>query len=204
MSNWDEKFLVPEWYEELQEIREKLALENKHFKRIKEFESLNDSPLPAKDRIPIVEVINAMTFSYPVLVKNHLKEWESLRAVCQRLAEWDKVSFVEYFRACAIAVFDERALGVVGNAADEDIGYYTAPFDYMDRVITLKENKYEMPFKLLDYEDEQLLPVLEMIKAVNIREVIENWLKEHPNGVYPDVLELYRAHEKYSSWFPLN
>ena len=203
MADSNDIFSVPQWYAELQEIRERLGLEGKHLKKIEEFETLMGSPLTAERRIPIVEVINAMLFSYPVLAKNHLKEWERLRRVCLRLVKLDKDWFVDYFRACTRPVFEEAALSAVECAASEEVGYYTAPFDVMDQMVTLYENKSDVPFALLDYDEKQLAHVVHAIKRINIREVIEYWLEEYPVGIYPEMQELYKIHAEDGSWFPV-
>ena len=203
MADSDDIFSVPQWYAELQEIRERLGLESKHLKKIEEFETLMGSSFTAEGRIPIVEVINAMLISYPVLSKHHLKEWERLRSVCLSLVKLDKDFFVDYFRVCTRPVFEEAALGAVECAAMEEVGYYTAPFDVMDQMVTLYENKSDMPFTLLDYDEKQLLHVVQAIKRINIREVIEYWLEEYPVGIYPEVLELYKIHGEDGFWFPV-
>ena len=191
------------WYKELQDIRERLSIEEDYLEEIKEFTTRyycsSGSEVPGYD---LLKMIRTLLLSYPVLAKRHLNEWESFRKLLCGVFESDKERSMELLEMCLAAVTNDNAIEAIKYADDPDTKAFYQPFDCLDKVKTLRENKDLMPFKLLEYDDARLERIVKTIQEINIRKWIAAWLKDRPSVVYPEVAELYKNHSKDENWFP--
>ena len=88
----------------------------------------------------------------------------------------DNRRLFKYLRASLSAVFDNEALMAVADAENTDIGYFTAPFDYMDKICSYLEKSRLCYSLLLKYEDTDLSSVLKSIHSINIVNVTALWI----------------------------
>lgn len=191
------------WYEEISQIRERLSLEMKHLKKIRDLTSKTyNVPLSEVRDADFMEMYQTLLLSYPVLAKRHLEDWESFRELCSQLYESDNERGKLYLHACLMAVKSDFVLDSIKEVDDPEMKEFYQAFDYMDKVSTLKENKGKMPFKMIEYDDARLEKVIKTIDETNIRKVIGKWLKGYPREVYPEVKELYMNHYNDGTWFP--
>lgn len=188
-----DKLILPQWYQDLRKIRERISMRAKHLKAIAGYKTLIQSSLTDIDGLTICRMLHTLLLSYPILCQNDLEEWHSFRTACLQVYDLDNRRFVKYLRASLSAVFDYEALKAVGDAENPEIGFFTAPFDYVDKIITFQENKFIMPFSLLPCEDSDLSTVLKTIDSINIKNVIALWMEDDPSDVYIDVKELYKS-----------
>ena len=76
-----------------------------------------------------------------------------------------------------MAVICDYVLDSIKDVDDPELKAFYQPFDYMDKVATLMENKGRMPFKMIDYDDAKLELIVTTIDETNVRKIIAKWLK---------------------------
>ena len=201
LSRLNEVLPTVQWYEELQEIRDRLSVEEQHLKKLREFDKIGDSTPSDIRNVVIIEMIEELLLSYPVLGSRHCKEWQRFRELCGKLAESDSKRWKGYLEATLVYVVEDDSLSSLQQCAHPEYKAYFEPFDYMDKVLTLKDNRDKMPFNLIRYDDEVLIKIVDTIRTINIRNVLACWLRDYPRCIYPEVRELYVVHEKDNKWF---
>ena len=192
----EDPYPTVQWYEDIQEIRKTLSVEQMHLEKIRKFDHIRSCSLADINDVTVVDMFITLLLSYPVLAANHRKEWEDFREFCGMLTNLSKERFMPYLRSCVTAVVNRNRLELLKNAANPEIRYFNLPFDYMDKVVTLKENKSKMPFQFLEYDENMLIRVVETISELNIKDVIDAWFESHPSDVYAEVRELYKILRK--------
>ena len=191
-----------DWYEELQEIRERLLTGENHLHDIREFAKKDYISVFEVPDYDLLRMTQTLLLSYPVLSKKHLGEWECFRKVVCEFFESDKERCTTMFEICSFAVFSDKGIENLRHADHPYSKEFYQPFDYLDVVKTLKENKEKMPFKMLNYDDARLELVAKTIQTFNIRKWIAAWLEYRLSRVYPEVLELYKNHSEDCKWYP--
>ena len=135
-----------------------------------------------------------LLLSYPVLAKKHYEVWDGFRRFTENIVKEDKVRCTMFFKACVMPVIDDFCLESLRNVQDLDKHQFYAPFDFMDIVMTLKDNKGKIPFNLIRYDDKRLMRIIAIIQELNISEVMKGWIDGYPKYVYPEVYELYKLY----------
>lgn len=194
-------FPVVDWYIELGGIREELNTKAHCMGKMREMRRLNgDSPADMKT-LTLVQTFTTLLLSYPVLKRGHLEEWEGFREYCCRLVEHDRPRCTSILKTCVKAELSQNGLAHLQNIeVDPYFGVLCDPFDNLDKVITMYDNKSKMPFSLLDYNNEMLIRVVETVKSMKIGRITRKWIKKNRGDVYPEVVELHRRHEGDPNW----
>lgn len=179
-----------EWYTELQEIRERLSIEKRHLEKIADFNSKGYASISDMRNRDLTVMFNTLLLSYPALAKTHFEIWDDFRQFCAILVEGDVARSTLVLTARVLAVVDDNELESLHCMDDPDHPILSEPFDYLDMVLTLKDNKGKKPFNLIQYDEDRLDHVVETIRTINIEEVIKGWLELDPSSMYPEVQEL--------------
>lgn len=193
------KFPVIEWYTELQEIRERLSTEDYHLNKIENFKGQAFTSASEMSNRDLIEMFHMLLLSYPVLARRHYNVWDECRNIVENIVKGDEGRCRLFLEACVIPVVDDYELESLKNLHHSDRHEFFAPFDYMDIVTTLKDNKGRMPFHLIHYDNKRLALVVKNIKKLDISEIIRFWINGYPSKVYPEVYELYKTHSKDST-----
>lgn len=185
-------FPAVEWYKELEMIRECCSVAESYLLKIDDFKRKAFSSITKMSNRDLIEMFELLLLSYPILVKGHKQVWEELRQECERLvATGDRERCVICYNACIFAVVNDDELEYLKNVDDPDYKEFSTIFDYMDKVITLKDNKGKSPFNLIQYDDERLTNVVKAVKEIDIAHLIRLWNIFSPSAVYPEGYELY-------------
>ena len=200
MERVKKKLYEVDWYTKLQKIREQRSSEEWYLARIADIKRKGYTSISEMSNRDLMVMFDTLLLSYPALAKRQLDVWKKFRLKCTSLVEGDIERSTLCLSACLLAVIDYVELESLKCIDDPDHLVLSEPFDYLDKVITLKDNKGEMPFSLIYYDDDRLEHVVETIKTINIGDVIKGWIERYPSRVYPEVYELFEIFSKGDDW----